>query len=167
MKRLSRAGFRRSRSLRGVLVAGLVAVGGGGLVAVASQAQAAAGCSVAYSVNQWSTGFTANVVVTNLGDPIGNGWKLEFDYAGNQTVTQSWNSTHAQSGRHVTLTSAEYNKALATNATAGAGFNATYSGSNAAPTAFRLNGVGCDGGTSATPSPSATRPASCLAASRW
>jgi len=107
---------------------------------------------VDYTVNQWSTGFTADVHITNLGPAI-NGWTLEFDYAGNQQITQSWNSSYGQSGRHVALRDAGYNAAVATNAVVTAGFNATYSGSNPAPVAFTLNGLLCTGGTGPTPGP--------------
>ena len=147
-------GIGRTRYRRVVAVAGVLAVGAGVVVA-AGQASAAAGCRVAYTVNQWDTGFTANVGITNLGDPITGGWTLEWDYAGNQTVTQVWNARYAQSGKRVTLSNAEWNKDLPTNATANPGFNATYTGSNAAPTSFRLNGVTCDGSTG-TPTASAT-----------
>ena len=60
MKRPFMSGGPRTRTVRALAVAGAALVGAGGLIAVASQAQAAAGCSVSYSVNQWSTGFTAN-----------------------------------------------------------------------------------------------------------
>ena len=137
------------------LAVGVVAlVGAGFAVAAASSASAAAGCRVGYSVNQWSTGFTASVTVTNLGDPI-NGWALDWDYAGNQQITQSWSSTYTQTGHHVTLHNASWNAALATNAAVEAGFNATFSGTNPAPTAFTLNGVACTGATAPTsPAPS-------------
>jgi hypothetical protein len=131
----------------------LVSAGFG--AAIATGASAAAGCQVRYNVSQWSTGFTGSVTVTNLGDPI-NGWALEWDYAGNQQITQSWSSTYVQSGRHVTLRNAEWNAALAGNASVEAGFNATFSGSNPAPTAFTLNGVACTGTSGGTGSPTPT-----------
>jgi hypothetical protein len=131
--------------------AALLAGAGFGAVAT-SAAAAAAGCRVDYTVNQWSTGFTADVHITNLG-PALNGWTLEFDYAGNQQITQSWNSSYGQSGRHVMLRDAGYNAAVATDAAVTAGFNASYSGSNPAPAAFTLNGLLCTGGTGPTTGP--------------
>src|SRR5690606_30012012 len=63
---------------------------------------AVTGCRVDYSVTaQWPGGFTADVNITNLGDPI-NGWTLTWSYAAGQTVTQAWNATITQSGAQVT-----------------------------------------------------------------
>src|SRR4051794_2854896 len=126
--RLSSPPSRTTR--RAAAAAGAVLVTGGLIIAAAQAHAAAAGCKVDYAVNQWATGFTANLTVTNLGDAL-SGWKLEWDFAGNQTITQSWNSAYAQNGKHVTLTNASWNGALAANGTATAGVNATYSGTNA------------------------------------
>jgi endoglucanase len=100
-------------------------------------------CRVAYTVqNSWSTGFTAQVTVTNLGPPV-SGWTLRFTFPGNQQVSHGWNAAWLQDGRTVTVTNAEHNRNLATGAATSAGFNATYSGTNADPTAFTLNGAAC------------------------
>ncbi len=46
--------------------------------AVLTAHAATAGCSVSYTItSQWPGGFTANMSVTNLGDPI-NGWTLDL-----------------------------------------------------------------------------------------
>ncbi|WP_239133628.1 cellulose binding domain-containing protein [Rugosimonospora africana] len=114
---------------------------------------------MSYTVStQWSSGFTANVNVTNLGDPI-NGWRLTWSFSAGQTVTQAWNASATQSGSAVTVTDAGYNAAIATNATASFGFNGTWNGStNPSPTAFALNGVSCTGGVSSpTATPTGTR----------
>jgi hypothetical protein len=148
---LPRAG--RSRAVRGLAAAGVLLVGAGLVSIVATRANAAAGCRVSYGVNQWSTGFTANVTVTNLGDPV-TSWSLEWDFAGNQQITQSWSSVYAQSGQHATLKNAAWNGALGTNSSTNPGFNATYSGTNAIPTTFKLNGVTCTG--TATPTGTGT-----------
>ncbi|WP_239138235.1 cellulose-binding domain-containing protein [Actinoplanes regularis] len=146
---------RRTRLPRLIAGPAVLLAAAGFVMLAGNPADAAAGCRVDYTVNQWSTGFTGNVTITNLGSAI-NGWTLQFDYAGNQQITQSWNSTYTQSGQHVTLRDAGYNAAVATNASVTAGFNATYSGGNAAPTAFTLNGVACTGATTPTTSPTTT-----------
>src|SRR4051812_14075397 len=146
----------RPRAGRSALVAlaalllGLVST----LVAVGS-ANAAAGCQVTYTTNDWGGGFTGNLSVTNLGDPL-TSWKLEWDFAGNQQVTQGWSGTFTQSGKHVTVTSLSYNGNLATNASTSLGFNGSYSGANAAPTVFKLNGTTCNGSPDPTPTPTPT-----------
>src|SRR5262245_11640620 len=89
---------RRSRLWCAVAVPVLLTAVG---VVTATNAQAATGCRVDYSVtNQWSGGFGANVNVTNLGDPI-NGWRLTWSFAAGQTITQLWNGSVTQSGAQV------------------------------------------------------------------
>ncbi|WP_433303847.1 family 43 glycosylhydrolase [Actinoplanes sp. CA-030573] len=127
-----------------------------GLAAVATTAEAAAGCQVTYTVtNQWQGGFGADVTITNLGDPI-NGWRLSWTYTAGQTVTQLWNGTVSQSGAQVTVTNAAYNGAIATGGTASFGFNGSWTSANPAPAGFSLNGVACTGSTTPTSSPTAS-----------
>jgi cellulose 1,4-beta-cellobiosidase len=151
-----RSQARRTSARRGIAAVASLMIGSALVLVSANQASAAAGCSVAYSANSWSTGFTANVTITNLGDAL-TSWKLEWDYAGNQAISGSWNSTYTQSGQHVTLSNAGWNGNLGTNGTANPGFQGTYSGTNANPTTFKLNGVTCNGGTT---SPTASAPGS-------
>ncbi len=141
-------------------VACLVAAGGlaaGTAVAVTSGAASAApACQVAYTVNQWSTGFTAAVTITNNGAAI-TSWTLAYSYSGNQTLSQGWSGNWTQSGANVTVTNASWNGSLATGASTSIGANFSYSGTNTAPTAFTLNGVACNG-AGPSPSPTATTP---------
>ncbi|MEU6552148.1 glycoside hydrolase family 6 protein [Streptomyces sp. NPDC046915] len=106
-------------------------------------------CTVDYKVqNQWDTGFTAAVTVTNNG-AAKSAWSVKWSYAGNQKVTSGWNAKITQSGTAVTANNETYNGTLATGGSVSFGFNGTYSGSNAVPTAFTLDGVTCnvdDGG---------------------
>ncbi|GAA0382218.1 rhamnogalacturonan lyase [Acrocarpospora corrugata] len=132
-----------------------------GLVALAAASTgvtahaAAPGCRVDYSVqSQWSGGFSGNVTVTNLGDPL-NGWRLVWTYSAGQTVTQAWNATVTQSGSQVTAADAGYNAALGTGTNAAFGFNASWNNSsNPAPASFALNGTVCTG---TVPSPTPTQ----------
>jgi cellulose 1,4-beta-cellobiosidase len=146
----------RHPRLRRALAASAALLAGGGLVVVAAtQASAATGCRVTYTVNQWNTGFTANLTVTNLGDPLSS-WDLRWTFAGNQQITQSWSSKFSQSGAQVSLTNEAWNGSLGTNASANPGFNANYSGTNAIPTSFTLNGTACTGSVTGGPSTSPT-----------
>ncbi|WP_305784451.1 cellulose binding domain-containing protein [Symbioplanes lichenis] len=117
-------------------------------VAVATPAEAAAGCKVDYQVSsQWPGGFGASVAITNLGDAVSS-WTLAFTFPGGQTVTQLWNGVHTQSGANVTVRNAAWNGSLATGATTTIGFNG--SGSGAAPASFTVNGTLCTGSTTPT-----------------
>ncbi|WP_229069132.1 cellulose binding domain-containing protein [Actinoplanes sp. DH11] len=130
-----------------------------GSVAVALDANAAAGCRVDYAVtNQWQGGFGAAVSVTNLGDPI-TGWTLTFSFAAGQSVTQLWNGSVTQSGSTVSVRDASWNAAVPTNGSVSFGFNATATGANPAPGAFALNGTACTGGVTGPSSPAPSSPA--------
>jgi endoglucanase len=132
----------------------VVLLGAGGLGAAAAvvspSANAATGCSVAYTVpSQWNTGFTANIVITNLGSPL-TSWNLGYSYSGNQTLQSGWNGTWTQSGANVTVANASWNGSVATSGTVTIGANFNYSGTNTSPTTFTLNGVTCTGGVTGT-----------------
>ncbi|GAB3154587.1 glycoside hydrolase family 48 protein [Micromonospora sonneratiae] len=139
-----------------MLAAGVLVAGGLSLPGAA--AYAATSCEVVYATNDWGTGFTANLTIRNLGDPI-NGWTLRFGFAGNQQITQGWSANWTQSGNQVTATNMSYNGNLGTGATANIGFNASYSGPNAKPTSFSVNGVTCGGGGQQPPTVSLSVPA--------
>ncbi|MGY6652645.1 glycoside hydrolase family 6 protein [Amycolatopsis sp. TRM77291] len=131
-------------------------------VVLGSNAEAAPGCKVDYTItNQWDTGFGATVTVTNLGDPISGGWTLSWDFPGNQQVQQGWNGSFGQQGARVTVRDAGWNGSLGTGATVSPGFNGTYSGTNAKPAVFTLNGTTCTGSTvptTTTPTTTTTTP---------
>jgi lysophospholipase L1-like esterase len=139
---------RRTTALLATAATALTAIG----LSTASRADAAAGCTVKYTVaSQWQGGFGATVDVTNLGDHL-NGWAVTFTFGAGQTITQLWNGTVSQSGPAVTVSNAAWNPTLATGAVASFGFNGTWTGSNPAPTGFALNHVACTG-VITTPSP--------------
>ncbi|WP_371663664.1 glycoside hydrolase family 6 protein [Streptomyces sp. NBC_00280] len=130
----------------------LVAGATGAAVATAPAAVAAIPCTVTYTVqNQWSTGFTAAVNVTN-NSAAKSSWAVKWSYAGNQQVTSGWNAKFSQSGTAVTAANETYNGTLATGGSVSFGFNGSYSGTNALPTTFTLDGVTCnvDGGSGPT-----------------
>ncbi|MGW4943602.1 glycoside hydrolase family 6 protein [Actinoplanes sp. NPDC004185] len=100
-------------------------------------------CSVAYSANAWSNGFTADVRITNRGAAL-NSWTLTFTAPANVTLSSGWSGTWSQSGSTITVRNAAWNGSLATGATTSTGFQATFTGSTPAdPTDFALNGTPC------------------------
>ncbi|WP_410661406.1 glycoside hydrolase family 6 protein [Amycolatopsis sp. lyj-112] len=128
-------------------------------VVLGSSAEAAPGCKVDYTItNQWDTGFGATVTVTNLGDPISGGWTLGWDFPGNQQVQQGWNGTFGQQGGRVTVSNTSWNGSLSTGGTVSPGFNGSYSGTNAKPTVFTLNGTTCTGSTTPTTTTTTSSP---------
>ncbi|WP_053847202.1 glycoside hydrolase family 6 protein [Streptomyces sp. NRRL B-24085] len=123
--------------------------------APAGAVAAAAPCTVDYKVqNQWDTGFTAAVTITN-NSAAKSSWSLKWSYAGNQRISNGWNAKVSQSGTSVTTANESYNGTLATGGSVGFGFQASYSGTNAIPATFTLDGVTCnvDGGGPTDPGP--------------
>ena len=124
----------------------------GGVSAPSNQATAttqvassSVACHVAYlDQNDWGSGFTGNLSLTNSGTAPLTSWAVTWTYSGNQQITQAWNSNYTQSGRSVTLTNASWNATIAAGATlTGIGWNANYSGPNVSPVVFYLNGTQC------------------------
>jgi cellulose 1,4-beta-cellobiosidase len=154
--------WRRVRR-RGVAACAALIVGAGlATVAVTPASAQATACSVAY-VNQseWAGGFVAQVTITNAGSDAISGWKLGFTFPGDQKITNAWNGEKSQSGEDVTITNESYNATIAPGASTAIGFQGTFSASDAAPTAFTINGTACNGGGGTkTPTVSLTSPAS-------
>jgi pectate lyase len=147
---------RRRRTALLAAASATIALSAVGVVAAVS-AHAAVGCRVTYAITaQWPGGFTANVNLDNLGDPV-NGWALRWNFASGQAVSQGWNANFTQSGTQVTATNASWNGALGTGASTSLGFNGTFTSTNPVPTAFTLNGVACTGTTQPGPT-TTTRP---------
>jgi cellulose 1,4-beta-cellobiosidase len=142
-----------SRTRTAIFAALALVAGATGTVITTAPANAAATaipCTVDYKVqNQWDSGFTAAVTITNNA-AAKSSWSLKWSYAGNQKVSSYWSSKITQSGTAVTAANETYNGALATGGSVSFGFNGTYSGTNTAPTTFTLDGVTCnvdDGGS--------------------
>ncbi|WP_438872153.1 cellulase family glycosylhydrolase [Paractinoplanes rishiriensis] len=126
-----------------------------GLATAAATGAGAAttGCQVTYTVgSQWPSGFTANVAVKNLGDPVSS-WQLGWTFPAGQRVTQGWNASITSSGDAVTASNASWNGSLPTNGTASFGFNGSWTGSNPSPASFTLNGATCTGSVDPTTPP--------------
>ncbi|WP_043714905.1 glycoside hydrolase family 48 protein [Kutzneria sp. 744] len=119
---------------------------------------AAVACTVVYTTNDWSNGFTANVALTNNG-PALTSWSLGWTFLDGQQIQQGWNATVTQSGAKVTANSLSYNGNLPTGASTSFGFNASKGSANRPPTDFAVNGTACTGANQA-PTVSLTSPKS-------
>ncbi|MDI1460636.1 cellulose binding domain-containing protein [Catellatospora sp. KI3] len=103
-------------------------------------------CTVTYRVNsQWGGAFNTQVQITNTGPSAITGWTLRWMFAGGQQISSLWNGSVTQTGAAVAVASLPYNAGLgAGGGSQSFGFQATWSGSNASPTAFTLNGSPCE-----------------------
>src|SRR5919206_1083388 len=149
---------RRRISGRNKAIGGLVAVAvvGGGAILLTGTAQAA-GIGAAYTkTSDWSTGYTAQYVVTNNSGSTEKNWKLEFDLPSGAKLSSLWNAESSVSGQHVTVTPAKWDTdGLAAGKSVTVGFVVNGSGD---PDGCRIDGASCSTDGGATPEPSG-RPA--------
>ena len=147
---------RWARRLAGA--ATLVLVAGTTTVLGQAPAGAAVACEVTYTANEWTSGpnqggFTANVTIKNLGDPL-TGWTLGLRLPHHHPAVTpragapTGASPAARSPPRTWPGTATSPPAPSTTI----GFNGTWSGSNPKPTAFTINGTTC-GGTHANQPP--------------
>ena len=103
------------------------------------------GYAVSYVIqNDWGNGATINVMIKNNGGSVVNGWTLAWTFPGNQRITNLWNGDYTQNGAAVSVKNLSYNNVIPANGgTVNFGFNISYSGTNAKPTGFTLNGNPC------------------------
>ncbi|MFJ8104367.1 cellulose binding domain-containing protein [Streptomyces sp. NPDC096132] len=145
---------RRKVSGRNKVVGGVVAaaVVGGGAVLVAGTAQAA-GVGAAYTrTSDWSTGYTAQYVVTNNSGQTKADWKLEFDLPAGSGLSSLWNGESRVSGQHVTVTPPKWDTdGLAVGESVTVGFVVKGAGD---PVGCRVDGARCSADEGATPEPS-------------
>ncbi|MFD9331290.1 cellulose binding domain-containing protein [Streptomyces sp. NPDC060065] len=139
----------RNKAIGGIVAAALV---GGGAVLLSGTAQAA-GVGAAYTkTSDWSTGYTAQYVITNDSDQAKGDWTLEFDLPSGATLSSLWNGDSTVSGQHVTVRPPSWDKdGLAAGETVTVGF--VVNGS-ANPTGCLIDSATCSVDSGATPEPS-------------
>ncbi|GLP65604.1 sugar hydrolase [Streptomyces sp. TUS-ST3] len=141
----------RNKVIGGVVAAAVV---GTGAVLLSGTAQAA-GIGAAYTrTSDWSTGYTAQYVVTNNDTSVDRDWKLEFDLPSGTRLGSLWNAESAVSGQHVTVTSAKWDTdGLAAGESVTVGFVVDGTGD---PTGCRVDGAHCSADAGGTPEPTST-----------
>ncbi|WP_426569443.1 cellulose binding domain-containing protein [Streptomyces canus] len=145
---------RRKISGRNKVIGGVVAaaVVGGGAVLLTGTAQAA-GVGAAYTrTSDWSTGYTAQYVVTNNSGGAKADWRLEFDLPAGARLGSLWNAEADVSAQHVTVTPAKWDTdGLAAGESVTVGFVVNGTGD---PAGCRIDGATCSADGGATPEPS-------------
>ncbi|HEY8464447.1 MAG TPA: glycoside hydrolase family 9 protein [Bacillota bacterium] len=99
--------------------------------------------AVSYTMNDWGSGATVTITISNKGTTAVNNWELKFNFPGNQKITNLWCAQYTQSGTAVTVTNEAWNSTIPPGGTVSFGFNLSYSGTNAKPAMFTLNGTPC------------------------
>jgi hypothetical protein len=145
---------RRKVSGRNKAIGALVAaaVAGGGAIVFTGIAQAA-GVGAAYTrTSQWSTGYTAQYVVTNNSGQQEKDWTLEFDLPAGAKLSSLWDGEASVSGQHVTVKPAKWDTAgLAPGKSVTVGFVVNGTGD---PTGCRIDNGSCSADDGPTPEPS-------------
>jgi len=119
-----------------------------GLSTVATTA--AASCQYVVT-NEWSTGFTGAIRVTNSGTSAVNGWNVAWQYGAGDRVTNSWNATVTGVNPYA-ATNLNWNGAIGVGQTVEFGFQGTKGGSTAEIPV--IAGSICGGATSSVASSS-------------
>ncbi|WP_250034167.1 cellulose binding domain-containing protein [Paractinoplanes maris] len=101
-----------------------------------------AACTVKFrDTNDWGNGFVGSIDITNNRASAVTGWTLTYTWpTAWQSVSSGWSATWEQTGRTVRVTN---DGSLAAGATTSVGFVGSYSGPNAFPQVFTLNGTTC------------------------
>ncbi|MEU8572627.1 glycoside hydrolase family 18 protein [Streptomyces asoensis] len=145
---------RRRISGRNKMIGGAVAaaVVGGGAVVLGGSAQAASVGAAYTRTSDWSTGYTAQYVVTNDSGQAKAAWKLEFDLPAGSRLSSLWNGESAVSGQHVTVSPPKWDTdGLAAGESVTVGFVVN---GQADPTGCLVDGARCSADGGATPEPS-------------
>ena len=117
--------------------------GGGTTTPTTPPAGGTAACKITYGTNVWTGGFTANLTVANTGSSPINGWTLGFTLPAGQTITSSWNAGLTGSSGAITARNVTWNGAIPAGGNTTFGFQGTFTGGFASPSAFTLNGSTC------------------------
>ncbi|MFI5965405.1 cellulose binding domain-containing protein [Streptomyces asoensis] len=145
---------RRRISGRNKMIGGAVAaaVVGAGAVVLGGSAQAASVGAAYTRTSDWSTGYTAQYVVTNDSGRAKAAWKLEFDLPAGSRLSSLWNGESAVSGQHVTVSPPRWDTdGLAAGESVTVGFVVN---GQADPTGCLVDGARCSADGGATPEPS-------------
>ncbi|MET9439929.1 cellulose binding domain-containing protein [Streptomyces sp. NPDC006610] len=138
----------RNKAIGGA-VAAAVAAGGAFLFTGTAQA---AGVGAAYTrTSDWSTGYTAQYVVTNDSGQTRADWTLRFELPAGAKLGSLWNGQPSVSGQRVTVKPPTWDKeGLAAGESVTVGFVVNGSGD---PTGCVIDGAKCSADDSATPEP--------------
>jgi endo-1,4-beta-xylanase len=104
-----------------------------------------ASCQITYAIqSQWATGFVVNpLTIRNTGSAAINGWTLTWTFGGNQQISNAWGILITQTGASVSGRNDTWDATIPAGGTVVPGFQASYSGTNARPSNFALNGTAC------------------------
>lgn len=98
-------------------------------------------CVVQVQMDQWNSGYVANLNVTNNG-AAWSGWTMTFTVSSGVQLVNGWNGEWSQSGTTITVSNAAWNGSVGTGQSVSPGHQANHSGT-ASLSNFAVNGVAC------------------------
>jgi mannan endo-1,4-beta-mannosidase len=114
------------------------------VTATTGQGDTAEACSVTYKLSDWGSSFNADVTIRNDSARTVDGWSLDFSFPGAQRINSVWNARATQDGTRVHATNESWTKTIPASGSVSFGLNGSSTpGTNAAPTAFTLDGHTC------------------------
>ncbi|TDB85778.1 hypothetical protein E1264_20090 [Actinomadura sp. KC216] len=125
---------------RAVLGVALTVAGIAGPAGTA-RADAPAACEVSYKPSRYTGGFTAAIMVRNIGTETINGWTLEFPLDTSATVVDFWNGDLLSASGVVAARDRQWNAVVRPGGSINIGFRAD--GTSGAPSQFTVNDLPC------------------------
>ncbi len=115
------------------------------MVFCAGAANAASSCTASYVTrNDWSTGFVADMVITNTGAAAVSGWKVSMNFNAPVTLASTpWGANVAVNGNNVTSTDNGSRPGIAPGATVSYGMALSFAGAKPTPGTITVSGVNC------------------------
>lgn len=102
-------------------------------------------------ISDWGSGFQAQYVLSNpMSVPL-NAWSLQFSLPAPEKITSMWGGTDTVRGTTHNVVAQSYDTTIAAGSSITIGFDASYSGAYADPSACRLNSDPCDGSADTQP----------------
>ena len=92
--------------------------------------------------NEWNSGFTSSIKITNDGDQTISGWQVGLEYSQGSSVSGAWNSSLSGNNPY-TFTNASYNKTIKPGNSVSFGFNSQKGTSGQPAESPVLSGI-CD-----------------------
>jgi len=126
------------------------------LVALSSNHLYAATCNFTL-VNEWNSGFTSSVTITNDTDQVINGWDVSMDFSGSASINGMWNASLSGSGPYQAANK-NYNSTIQPNSSVQFGFNSNKTTSNTPASAPTFGGICSSDEENTPPPPTPTEP---------
>jgi hypothetical protein len=155
---LKRGNLKIFLSIFSIILVGVIVIG---IVRINTKAATVNNFSVDYEIqNDWGNGCVISLIINNTGDSDISDWILEWEFSGDQEITNMWNANYTQEGQSILVENLDYNSTISAGNSINFGFSVNYTDTNEIPSSFVLTDSSSDSSTdeqedeSETPVPS-------------